>query len=31
VLSRNVIFNESAMFYDNLFVDALVEGEKISV
>jgi hypothetical protein len=31
VLSRNVIFNESAMFYDNLSVDAPVEGEKISV
>jgi len=31
VLSRNVIFNESAMFYDNLSIDAPVEGEKISV
>ena len=31
VLSRNVIFNESAMFHDNLSSDAPVEGEKISV
>jgi hypothetical protein len=31
VLSRNVIFNESAMFYDNLSIDASVEGEKVSV
>jgi hypothetical protein len=31
VLSRNIIFNESAMFYDNLSVNAPVEGEKISV
>ena len=31
MLSRNVIFNESAMFYDNLSIDAPVEGEKISV
>ena len=31
VLSRNVIFNESAIFYDNLSIDALVGGEKISV
>jgi hypothetical protein len=31
VISRNVIFNESTIFYDNLFVDAPVEGKKISV
>ena len=31
MLSRNVIFNESAMFYDNLSSDAPVEGEKTSV
>jgi hypothetical protein len=28
VLNRNVIFNESAMFYDNLSSDAPIEGEK---
>jgi hypothetical protein len=31
VLSRNVIFNESTMFYDNLSIDAPIEGEKVSV
>jgi len=27
VLSRNVIFNESAMFHDNLCIDAPIEGK----
>ena len=31
VLRRNVIFNESTMFYDNLSIDAPIEGEKVSV
>ena len=31
MLSRNVIFNDYAMFHDNLSVDAPIEGEKVSM